>query len=230
MLPILDALAEHDQELLRLDRAIEAARSKPGAARTAAATAEASLSAVRARLEANRTATRGLEKQIAEHRARKATAVRALEQGLGNPDAAGRQIATADAAIDDAETKQLELMEDADQIARALAAAERALAESTAAVPTVTAAAAAELVTLRAAREATATHRASAAASLPAEVREKYDLMRARRGTSVSRIESGICRACRMAVAPQQEVEIASGLVHTCRGCGRWLVPVLPKG
>lgn len=230
MLPVLDALAELDQELARLDRVIEATRSKPAAARAAAAAAESTLAAVRARVETNRTATRVVEKQIAEHRSRKATAVRALEQGLGNPDAAGRQITSADTAIDEAETHQLELMEEADHLAREFAAGERAVAEAIAAVPVVTAAATSELADLRASREVASTRRAAAAASLPAEVREKYDLMRARRGTSVSRIEQGICRACRMAVAPQQEVEIASGLVHTCRGCGRWLVPILPKG
>ena len=59
---------------------------------------------------------------------------------------------------------------------------------------------------------------------LPAEVRNRYILLRKKRRTAVSLMVDGYCSACRKKVPLAEGADVRKGLVRSCSSCGRYLV------
>ena len=68
--------------------------------------------------------------------------------------------------------------------------------------------------------------RQHAAAELTREQRVRYEDFRNRQVSPVAFIADKTCGACHVVVANHLRMEVANGKrLHTCRGCGRWLLP-----
>ncbi len=192
----------------------------------AGATAAASAhEAAAAAVTENDKAQKANNRRTREYEQRRDSAIRILEMGSGDPDAAQRQQESCEALIDDAETEMLELMEQADLMKAALSAAETAKRDAEATleaareeVPVKTAALEAEIADLEAKRP-------PVLAELPADIRSRYEAWRARNKWAVARIERNACKACRIEIRSQHLTDLRKGRMEPCRGCHRWLVP-----
>lgn len=216
----------------RLDRSSDQARRARAAAHQSQADAVAALAAAgdalaaaEAALEANRGAERALSRRLTDARQAQSRALRVLETGVGDPEAAQRQHDRSGALIDELETDMLEILEQQDTLVGARdaasqhqAATRQALAEAEAAVPPAEAAAEAVLT-------ADASARAPLWSALPAELQQRYDDQRAKRRWAVARIREKACNACNTVVQQQHVADLKRGLIRPCMGCGRFIVP-----
>jgi predicted nucleic acid-binding Zn-ribbon protein len=176
-------------------------------------------------MERQKTEERTQQRRLDELGASRKAALRVLETGVGNADAAQRQLERCDQLIDESESAMLEVLEAQDGAQRALAQAteqlERAqkeLAQGQARLPSVITRAEGEVATLRAERE-------TWYQKLPGELRSRYDGFRARGRYAVARIKSGGCEACGYSVQPQMLLDLQRGRLVVCHGCHRWFSP-----
>lgn len=218
-------LAELDAELDRVVAELKEVRGRLARAEAAERDVARERDAAQAALDEARRDERAIQRKLEEYRGQMRAATRMLETGAGNADAAERQLAQCRAIIDATETEYLELMEKLDGLVAALDGVERRVAQAgtTRADAERDAPPAADVL---AAREADLRRRREALfAELPADMRGRYtDLREGKRKTAVSAVEDGTCKACRMTIAAQLLADLRRGLIHPCRGCGRWLV------
>lgn len=228
MHPDLLHLAELNRVDLELDRVsveLEAARRASGEAATAQGEATRARDAARTALDEARTREGALIRKLDAYKSRKAGALRVLETGVGDPDAAEKQIEQCDTILDDTETELLYLMEELDRLRLGLDASERALTASGVSRADVDRESPARIAALEAEQAALQGRRDGLFAELPHDLKQRYPPVRKRRRTAVARVAAdGSCSGCRMQVQLQQIADIKRGLVETCRGCGRWLL------
>lgn len=221
---LLEQLDRADRELHRIaaDRAKLAARL---AERDKASTdAVSAAKAAHAELEKNRTEERAVNRRLEDLRNSRGAALKVLESGIGNAEAAERQLAKCDGLIDEAETSVLEALERQDGLVRVLTAAEARVAESAAALEAERQAQPALLEALERDEAKATAERTHVARSVPADLRGRYDSFRERGRWAVARIREGACEACSRAVQPQMVVDLRHDKVVACHGCHRWLV------
>ena len=69
-------------------------------------------------------------------------------------------------------------------------------------------------------------NRQAAAELLNRELAKRYTGFRQRTLVPVTTVQNKFCRACNVSVQDQMRLEVQAGRrIHTCRGCGRWLLP-----
>lgn len=237
-LDLLLVLQDIDTEISQLHhrRASLPARSELAAADAARATLEERSAAVSAERGTLAGRQGEIEQQISAVNAR----VEVLEQRLyGARGAAARDLQAIDEEIThlrrrrgELEDTELEVMVAVEPLDAALDAmdVERArLAETAATLGETVRADEAEIDAALAERSGA---RAAAAASVPAELLERYETLRARLGgTGAARLVGGRCDGCHLAL-PSMEVDrirrLPPGSVVTCDQCGRILVPGAP--
>lgn len=222
---LIRRLADLDLRIDRLDRQHEAAAATLPAAQQVldAATEEVNDAAeALARLrERERTTAREAEQYVK----RGATATRALEQGLGDSEAAQRQIDQCATILDDLETRQLEIMEALEQAEATLQARTAVQAERQAELDQIQAALPNQLAELQSARRALEPPRAHARGELPKDLGLRYDLIRKKKRTAAAPlVEDDSCDACRLRAPMMEASDVRRGLLRTCRGCGRFLI------
>jgi predicted nucleic acid-binding Zn-ribbon protein len=215
----------------RVTKDLATARAAVPGAVGAEAAARAEVGRAEAALAAARAEERALQMKVDEYGKRKLTAIRVLEHGGGDPDAAQRQIVQSDEIIDRSETAILECMERQDALGGALARANEALvvalaarssAETTA--PPRIAALERDESTARAARDAART-------VIALELRNRYDLLRqSKKKAAVAKVVAAECTGCRRGIPQQMLADLErDDKFLTCHGCGRWLY-VEPHG
>jgi len=221
----LERLDTLDRDITAREKEIARLAEELAQAEVSAAGALEALALARAAVEENDQAQRANTRRTREYEQRKASAIRILEMGSGDPDAAERQRTSCEALIDEAETEMLELMEEADQRAEALSSAEQAQTEADAAlqtaraeVPERTRALQAEIAELRERRPAVL-------GELPSDIRSRYEAFRARGKWAVAQIVRDACKACRMEIRAQHLADLRKGRIEPCHGCHRWLIP-----
>jgi len=213
------------------DRAADRARREAEKLRQARRDAEGVIDAARAevaRIEGEQAALKKAEhatqRGLEQARTYRSRAERALQQGLGDADAAQRQLESTSDQIDELETQMLEHMEAADSLAAARAAAEVAVEKAVEAHATLMKTWASELATQeqRAADESARLQ--ELAAGVPADLRDRYESHRAKRRWAVAVIREGACNACNKVVRQQHISDLRRGLLKPCLGCNRFLV------
>ncbi len=221
----LSAADAEERALKACDRAIVVANERLEGAKKALTLAEVAETTTAAALAALRDAERQLQREIEGYRANRLAAVRMLESGVGNADAAERQRQRSEALIDEAETRQIENLEAQDparaayqRAAMALDAARKLLAVSAAEVPE-------EVARQTAAHALHLVGRDAALVPLDPQTRQRYLLLVQRKGTAVAAIRKECCASCQITVYQQHLTDIRRGLIEPCKGCGRWLVP-----
>ena len=175
------------------------------------------------RMKERRAATAIQEKELRRFEQQRDRANKALESGMGNAEAAQRQIDTCSERIDELETEILEAMEVREEDESALAAAKTAVEEAITALAEIEAqhrpileAIAAEIADVDAQR---ATH----IATLPAYERRTYEELTKRKGYALSAIVDRTCSACQNTIPYALQNDLRQGRLITCETCHRWL-------
>jgi predicted nucleic acid-binding Zn-ribbon protein len=225
----LDRVDTLDRERWRRESEIHKQQSALADAEALVASRRAALAEREAERDANRKEERAIHRRLEEYRQRRASGVRMLEQGRGDPEAAQRQIERCDELIDEAETEMLERLEAADGLDEAVQAAQGGVDEASEQLAALQQTVPERVTALQAEIRSIAGDREGVFASLPGDIQSRYASFRGKRKWAVARVKGDSCDACRMKVAPQIIADLRRGLVVQCRGCKRWLVePATP--
>lgn len=219
------ALDGIDRALARADRSLNKLKAGIQEAQSTVDGYHATLASVAAERQALLDEDRALRRTVDEHAARRTSANRSLELGLGDPEAAERQLRQLAALVDTAETRQLEVLEALDALEARRLVANEALTVANEALAAATAIDATERPGLLAHRATLAAERVEQHVALTRETRVRYDKLLATKGRAVATVNGDACSACSLYVQPQQIADLQRGLVEPCRGCNRWLVP-----
>lgn len=218
------ALGAADAELDALDKEIAALQARIPAARGERDAAEGAVVQAKTHLEALRETERATAREVERYTRRRATAVRALETGMGNADAAQKQVEQCDAIIDDLETRQLEEMEGIEGARDALASTEATLAEAERHLTAEETTVPPILATRQNTRAGKQAARDAIWSEVPKDLQSRYTLVRKKKKTAVTFLVDGYCKSCRMKPPLETTSEIGRGFLKTCPGCGRYLV------
>lgn len=174
---------------------------------------------------ANQARLRELAREVENYEARRRSATQVLERGTGDPDAAERQLVQVGEKLDALETEQLEAMERDEQLADDLVAARRDAEQAVAFARAEAAAHPPKMEALRARWNELLPEREATLAELDAHIADRYASLVARKHRAIAEIVNGSCAACQMVVRQQHIADLQRGLMQTCGGCGRWLLP-----
>ncbi len=221
----LDRLDRLDRDRFRQDLKIKELRSEHEALRATLGEQEAVLGARQGAVDENATGQRGLQRKLSDYRNSRASAVRLLETGQGDAEAAQRQIDRCEALIDETETELLELLEQADALEALVSEASAAVAASRERLAQLDGSVPEEIAKLQASMASLTEQRRALIDTLPRELVSRYEHWRARGKWAVSRIVGKTCDACRMEVQPQHRSDLRRGRIAPCRGCHRYLIP-----
>ena len=221
----LDQTDRLDRELARIESDLLklATRSTDGMAAVVRLAAERD--AAKDALEANKAEERAAQRRVDDAQNNRKSALRILETGAGSADAAQRQLERCDALIDEGETAVLSLLEAQDALVAGLARVTRLLDDAKQKAAFDETDIPPKVVALEGDREVTRHQRDRSFASLPNDLRGRYEAFRGRSRYAVARIVGGACDACSIAVQPQMMADLWKGKVVACHGCHRWLVP-----
>lgn len=228
MHPELEHLARADRcdrEIRDTDRALAEADEALALARDRVAEAEKTLAALAEERAAQKAQERHFERELHLYQERRASALRALEGGGGDPEAAARQLQQCEQILDRTETELLHLLEEADTLVARCGQAETALEQARDELKRLEGEHPVRVAELRARREEAVRAREEELDAVDPQVRTRYETLRERKGTAVARVEGNACSACRHTVQPQHLADLRRGLMEPCRSCGRWLVP-----
>ncbi|MFK7931338.1 MAG: hypothetical protein AB8H79_24360 [Myxococcota bacterium] len=179
-----------------------------------------SIAAYKAAKEVERATAREVE----QYEKRRSQAQRALDSGMGNAEAADRQVQQCTSIIDELETRQLDEMETSEALDQAVKAAELALEAAEASRAEHAKLSPPIIEDLLARRAVAQAERDAIFPLLHAEVANRYTVLRRTKTFSVSAIPYNTCIPCRRTVAMAEAADVRRGLLRACRACGRYLV------
>jgi len=225
---------QHLIRLQHLDSEIESARRRIAeipAVRDALATrlgqATAVAEAVKQRLAESQSERKKIEAEVAAIQIRLSKYKGQLTELKTNKEyqTMQKEIATAEEAIRSHEDRVLERMEEAENLARELSAAEAGLKTQQAAITVERKSLEAEAATLQRTVDETSAARAAAAKELsPAALQLFEHVSRQRKGLAVAEARDGGCTVCHVRMRPQMFNEVRRGenLIQ-CESCLRIL-------
>ncbi len=224
----LDRVDTLDRDQQRYTTDAERLRSALKEAEEAVTAAGARVAEAEATFEANRAEERNTQRRLDELKAKHASAMRVLETGIGNAEAAERQRVSCAELLDQAETSMLETLEAQDAARAKVEAAKAELARVRAVLATANTELPPRITELSASAARVQAELEGALAELPSDLRTRYRGLREKGRWPVARVREGSCDACRMTVPSQSQLELKRGKLVSCHGCHRWLL--LPAG
>ncbi len=220
---------DRDRRLLELEKRIAALPAEESRSRGRLASDERAVADAKAALQRNGIDTKNLELDI---ETRRTTIGRLKQQQFETRKneefrALGNEVQRYEAEIDGLETRQLELMEEADSLRATLDEAEAALAKSRKVVDEDLANIAERGRNLEAEAEKTLRLRDEAIAGIDDDLRSLYDrLMKKKNGLAVAQVHDGQCGGCHVRLVPATLIKVNAGAeVTQCENCGRILYP-----
>jgi predicted nucleic acid-binding Zn-ribbon protein len=225
---------QHLIRLQQLDTEIESARRRiaeipavQAALVTRLEQATAAVAAVKERLSASQQERKKIEAEVAGIQTRLSKYKGQLLELKTNKEYQTMQheIATAEEAIRSHEDRVLERMEEAENLARDLKAAEAQLKAQQAAIAAERAALDAEVATLQRTAGDTSAQRAAVAKALSPEALRLFEhVSKQRKGLAVAEARDGSCSVCHVRMRPQMYNEVRRGenLIQ-CESCLRIL-------
>jgi uncharacterized protein len=183
--------------------------------------------AARVALDEVRTEERRVMRKLDSYRKRVRTTRTMIDTGKA-PDyrLAEQQLRACIEISDDLETEALELMEQRDEAEAVLAAATRTYELAVAAADLAEERERVRIPAIDRELEDLDLTRPPLKAALPPALLSPFEVLRARRRSAVAKLHSGACTACNYGAPPQVVNEIDGDVrVHTCRNCGRFLLP-----
>ena len=220
----LQGMDAHDRAATKARRQAQALRDDRGARVAAVGACEEALTRLEQSLSEERAAERSTHRDLEQVRTYRSRAQRALEQGLGDPEAAQRQLDQTSAQIDDLETALLERLEAQDALEVQKQAAKEALRAAHASLQELMATYADTLASHEQEADLQAGKLQDLASGLPSDLRVRYDGHRAKGRWAVASIREGACNACNQVVRQQHISDLRRGLLKRCLGCHRFLV------
>lgn len=208
--------AEHEG----LANAARFATAALAAAEVLLVTATTEREALTARIRAN-------DRELVDYVEKRDRTRRMINEGTA-PDyaAAERQLKQVLEIVDRLETGALELMDQAEAADRALVTCRSAVEEARKANAAARAALQARDAPIRAELTELLKAREPVAALLPHEYRGAYAQLRQKKRVALVNTKENMCQVCQTRIPAQRVVETHMGTaVHTCPGCGGWLLP-----
>lgn len=189
--------------------------------------ANAAVDGARQRLAANQAARREIDKDLSAVQTRLSKFKGQLMEVKTNKEyqAMQKEMAVAEEEISAHETRMLERMEEADEIARDLKAAESALKSEQAAVAAERAALEEERVAAERDLDRVLAERAAVTAQISAPALGLFErLAQGRKGVAVAAARDGLCTVCHVRLRPQvfNDVRRNDSLIQ-CESCSRIL-------
>ena len=164
-----------------------------------------------------------LQQEIETYERRRATALRVLETGNGNPEAAERQIEQCSNIISDLESQLINSLDtheateqDLDHHKGVLSALKTSTAEEIQALIDF-------VIQCEQSITEKKTMRTHISTQLAPFLVKRYEQLRRSKGTAVARVVDDCCRSCRLALPMQDQSDLRRGREVACRKCGRWL-------
>lgn len=220
-------LQDRDLRLRSIHEELERLPTDEARAKTKLDNDLAAVEAARTRLRENEVATKKLELDV---ETRRTTISRLKQQQFETRkndeyQALGHEITRYGGEIDELETSELELMEEADQLRERLAAAQAALAQTQRIVDEDLATIAGRQERLKAEQEEVTGERARLAAEVEDSLLRLYDrLARTKKGQVVAAIQDGQCGGCHVKLVPATLIKVqAETEIAQCETCGRIL-------
>lgn len=223
-LDLLLPVARADDALADLRERIARAEAKVAAAAAVATEKEQRAAAIEVEHMGLRREERKHQEALRKAESLRKQANDALAGGYGDPAAAERQAERCTEIVDQSETAILEILGARDDLDREAAAVAGELAEARGAHAKVVGETAPLLQSWRneaAAREAA---RSRALEGVPPHLVQAYTELKRAKGQAFARIDRESCVACSWVVPVQRRLDLRSGRVLACDGCGRWLV------
>ncbi|MDP2309801.1 MAG: hypothetical protein Q8P18_27525 [Pseudomonadota bacterium] len=208
--------AEHEHLVATVTTAIQAHKD-----------AVAARDAAKIALDTVRSSERVNNRELDSYAQKRDVTKRMLDDGSApNYAIAERQLANCIALVDELETKGLDLLDGIDKATVALAEAEKARVGAEADERAARQALAARDAPLRVELTAALQARERVWSELPPLYHDSYSELRRRKRVALVNVDDGSCSACHMRVAPQKLNEVLmKKAVHTCVGCGGYLLP-----
>ncbi len=220
---------DRDRRLMELQKRIDGLPAEESRAKGRLAGDEKAVADAKAALQRNAVDTKNLELDI---ETRRTTIGRLKQQQFETRKneefrALGHEVERYEGEIDGLETKQLELMEQADALRSTLDDAEAALAKSRTVVEEDLAAITSRRGNLEAEIEESRQLREEAVAKIDDELHGLYDrLMKKKNGLAVAQVQQGQCGGCHVKLIPATLIKVTGGTeVTQCENCGRILYP-----
>lgn len=220
---LLAALATADDHIRDHTRAKERALALVPEADAELAKAEASLAEAKAALAQHAEQEHQTERKVRDYQGHHQRAVRALEMGAGDADAAENQRQKCLAILDELETEQLEQLELRDALQTAIAQAEALVAQQQAAREEAAQRTAPEAALHEEALSRYHSERALLREQIHKEELKRYDALLLRNKRPVSPLVDNACKACRRVLVARYLQELKRGRLVQCSGCARWL-------
>ena len=175
-------------------------------------------------VSASKTTEHEAQRKAKRYQDRRSSAQRMLDQGMGDPDAAQRQVEQCNEILDELDTDLLEQMECQDALdaqhasnAAARQATQDVQEAAAVSVPKI-------LADLSTKRAKVQSERDGTYAPLENDLKYKYEQLVVKKRTAVAILEKGVCSSCQIVVQNQQISDLKRGLIKPCRGCHRWLI------
>lgn len=220
---------DRDRRLLDLEKRIDAIPGEESRARGRLAADEKAVADAKATLQRNGVDTKNVELDI---ETRRTTIGRLKQQQFETRKneefrALGHEVERYEEEIDKYETRQLELMEEADTLRSTLDAAQAALEKSRSVVNEDLKSLAQRRKNLEAEIVETRSLRDEAAAGIDGELITLYDrLMKKKNGLAVAQVQNGQCGGCHVRLIPATLIKVQAGTeIAQCENCGRILYP-----
>lgn len=220
---------DRDRRLLDLEKRIDALPGEESRARGRLAADEKAVADAKATLQRNGVDIKNVELDI---ETRRTTIGRLKQQQFETRkneefSALGHEVERYEAEVDQYETQQLELMEEADSLRKALENAQASLAKSQSVVDEDLASIAERRKTLEAEIEDTRRLRDEAVAAIDEELNTLYDrLMKKKNGVAVAQVQGGQCGGCHVRLIPATLIKVQTGSeIAQCENCSRILYP-----
>lgn len=121
------------------------------------------------------------------------------------------------------EDQDLELMEEIEQAGAAMSGAEAHLRQLETTWTTRKEQLAQELQKLESAISGSKERRQTMAATFETDILHMYEELKKKRGTSVAKVDKGICQGCRIQLPVNEQQQVRSGSIVRCSSCGRIL-------
>lgn len=220
-------LWQADAAMDRLKAEIETLiRNETRGAELLASTTAAETTAAAA-LAAHRDKVRANERDLDAVTRTRDNTRRMIDAGTApNYAAAERQLAQTTARADQLETEGLELLDTLDTLTREARATQEEREKAQKALAAAREARAAREAAARAELLAAAPHQAEMAKALPLDWRSQYAELRRKRRPALVNVDDGVCVTCQTLVPAHRTNEVRLGrAVHTCAGCGGFLLP-----
>lgn len=219
----LQEMDVHDRAAAAEQRAIDKRKQQAADATDAVQAATSALKAIEARIEEHRAAERTRHRDLEQARTYQARATKALETGMGDADAAQRQLERTTVQIDDLETEMLEGMERGDALDTERQEAVKALAAAKERVESLAVDHDAVIAQHRAVQARHLAALADVEATLPPELQTRYNDFRIKGRWAVAPIVEEACGACYTVVRQQHVSDLRRGIIKPCLNCHRFL-------